>query len=586
MGDGFLAEFDSALHAVECAIDIQVQLCDRNSRVGGPPIELRIGIHLGDVEQRDSDILGDTVNIASRIEPLALPGGVCITGEVFSQVRNKIRNRFEKLPPTPLKGLQVPIDVYRIVLPSVGPAAPVEATVPAGIAVLPFSNISPDPNDAYFAEGLTEELITVLSQLKGLRVIARTSVLPYRSTPKGVPEIGRDLGVASILQGSVRKAGNRLRITVQLIDVATQGHLWTNAYDRELDDVFAIQAEIAREVAEALKITLRAAEEARLESRPTVRPDSYLAYLKGRVLLRDRSDVALAAAREQFELAVRLDARNASAYSGLSDVAMLLGIYVGSRNAKDVETSRAHALHALELDPGLAEAHASLAHALTEELQYAEAEKEFERALSLNPSYSSAHHWYSLLLQCQARADDAVREITLAEQGDPLSVAILAASTVLLAGLRRMDEASAKLEKLGAVENFGDYYHLATFEYRMARSEYAAALTELDRLDAAHQGDAGLLPGYATYYARVGDRPRALEYLQKVEAIPDGIPFKEDLIATVYADLGDLDEAFRWIDRAVVGRTIVIRTWRLDPRFDRVRSDPRFQRVLQRLNLA
>jgi adenylate cyclase len=273
MGDGFLAEFDSALRAVQCAIDIHQHLHDRNSQPGITPIQLRIGIHLGDVEQRGSDIFGDAVNVASRIEPVATPGGLCISGQVFDQVRNKIPNRLEKLPPTALKGLEVPIDIYRVVLPWTVPESPSRDSGPTRLAVLPFANISPDPKDEYFADGLTEEMITVLSQLRELRVIARTSVTPYKSTSKGVAQIGTELGVDSVLEGSVRKAGDELRITVQLIDVATQEHTWASTYDRKLEKVFAVQAEIAREVAEALKVGLRAAEQSRLESRPPVRAD-------------------------------------------------------------------------------------------------------------------------------------------------------------------------------------------------------------------------------------------------------------------------------------------------------------------------
>jgi adenylate cyclase len=585
-GDGLLVEFDSALRATQCGIEIQRRIHERNARTGFRPILIRVGIHLGDVEQRGTDILGDAVNIAARIEPTAVPGGVCVSGAVYEQVRNKIPEKLEKLPPTTLKGLEAPTDIYRVLLPWMNPPAPADRTQRTGLAVLPFANISPDPNDAYFADGLTEELITVLSQLRSLRVIARTSVTPYRGSSKGVSEIGRELGVSSLLEGSVRKAGNRLRIAVQLIDVATQGHLWARSYDRELVDVFAIQAEIAREVAEALKISLGSTEEARLSSRPTVRPDSYLAYLKGRVFLRDRTESALTSAREQFELAVRLDARSASAYSGLSDVTMLQSIYVGSRNAADIEASRSYALRALELDPALAEAHASLAHAFSEELRFAEAEKEFLLALSLNPSYSPAHHWYSLLLRCQARPEDALREILLAEEGDPLSVAILASAAMLLVQLRRMGDAAAKLEKLGAVENFGEFYHLTLYEFYMAQSDSVRALHELDLLNERFQGDPALLPGYALYYAQSGQKERALEYLRKVEALQTGIPFKNDIIGGVYAELGDLDEAFRWMEKGVEDRTIVIQSWRLNPRFERLRADPRFQRVLERLNLA
>ncbi len=325
MGDGFLAEFDSALRAVECAIDIQQRLHERNARPGLSPIQLRIGIHLGDVEARGADIFGDSVNVASRIEPLAEPGGICVTEPVFGQVRNKIPNRLEKLAPQVLRNVRFPVEVYRVILFREAAVSPAANLGPTGLAVLPFTNISPDVKDEYFADGLTEELITVLSQLRGLRVIARTSVMPYRAPSKGVTQIGAELGVSWVLEGSVRKAGNRLRITAQLIDVASQGHVWANSYDRELDDVFALQSEMAKQVAEALKLKLLSRDEARLDQRSPPRPESYLEYLQGRTSLRGFTETEMRAAKEHFERAIALDGRNAAAHAGLADLHRLLG---------------------------------------------------------------------------------------------------------------------------------------------------------------------------------------------------------------------------------------------------------------------
>jgi len=426
IGDGFLVDFDSALHAIQCAIHIQERIHERNGRLGAVPLYLRIGIHLGDVEVRGTDIFGDSVNVASRIEPLAEPGGICVTEPVFGQVRNKVPHRLEKLAPQSLKGIRYPVDIYRVVLPwKVGreSSPDIETT---GLAVLPFTNISPDPNDAYFADGLTEELITVLSQFGGLRVIARTSVMPYRASAKGVAQIGAELRVSSILEGSVRKAGNRLRVTAQLIDVRSEGHVWAKAYDRELDDIFAVQSELARAVAEVLKVELRPSEETRLKTRPVVRPDSYLAYLRGQSHVNEaawRADEdTLRDAQKEFERAISLDPSNASAYSGLATVIHLLGSgWEGAPRSDWVDGARRAVARAIELDPGLAQAHVSLGLIRTGDYEYTSAEEEFKVGLAANPSDSFAHLWYANLLMDRGRPEEALLQFRLAEGADPYS---------------------------------------------------------------------------------------------------------------------------------------------------------------------
>ena len=391
-GDGFLVEFGSALHATECAVDIQRRMRERNSRSGGTRIELRIGVHLGDVEERDRDTFGDAVNLASRIGPCALPGEVCISGPVFDQVRNKVPHQLEKLATKTLKNVKFPGDLYRVIPPGTTPAHAPEGSPLTRIAVLPFVSISPDPADAYFADGLTEELITVLSQLRELRVIARTSVNQYRSTTKSITQIGSELGVGTIIEGCVRKADRRVRVTVQLIDVSSQEHIWAKTYDRELDDVFVLQSEVARLVAKHLKVKPRPPEGPRLKARTPVRPESYLAYVKGRTLLHVYSRATLEAAKTQFELAIALDPTNGAAHSGLADATRLHGSFYPSvpRAQWDV-IARQTAATAVELDPNLAEAHASLAIILWDDYEHAAAEREFKIALTLNPSYSWAH---------------------------------------------------------------------------------------------------------------------------------------------------------------------------------------------------
>jgi adenylate cyclase len=585
-GDGFLVEFDSALMATQCAVDIQRRIHDRNAQAGVAPIHIRIGIHLGDVEQRGTDILGDAVNIAARIEPVAEPGGVCVSDAVQEQVWNKIPDKLEKLQQQALKGLQVSMDLYRVVMPWTVRETPSPSSGPTRLAVLPFVNISPDPKDEYFADGLTEELITVLSQLRELRVIARTSVNQYRSTPKSVSQIGAELGVSAVLEGSVRKAGDQLRITVQLIDVGTEEHTWANTFDRRLENVFAVQTEIARRVAKQLKVNVRAAEEARLEVRPAVRPDSYLAYLKGRTLLHGTSQASLEAAKEQFELAISQDPKNAAAHSGLADVTRVTGwFYPGGPRSEWDANSRRLAARAIELDPDLAEAHTSLALILWDDFEYVAAEKEFRLALSLSPSYSLAHNWYAVLLEDQARADEALRELTLAEAADPLWSYNLFNLARLLSWLGRLDEALPWAQKLGEVERSGPQYHLALAHYYLARSDLKRCLEEFHQVEELELEPRWKSVYRAWYFALSGEEEQAKALLRLEETLPE-FPYTASCIAMVYAELHDLDECFHWLEKAIRTHNVPLHPFRLYPRFAHVRSDPRFQTLLKKMNLS
>jgi adenylate cyclase len=561
-GDGWLVEFDSALKATQCAVNIQRRIREHNAEGGQAPIQIRIGIHLGDVVQEGHDILGDAVNIAARIEPVAEPGGICVSGAVREQVWNKIPDRLEKLPPAGLKGVRVPTDVYRVVLPP--SAGPEEAPALNRLAVLPFSSISPDSRDEYVADGLTEEMITVLSRLQGLRVIARTSVLPYKATPKPISQVGSELAVSSVLEGSVRRAGNRIRITVQLIDVATQEHTWANTYDRELNDVFALQDEIAREVADALKVTLGSAEEARMGARPAPGAESYLAYLKGRSLLHqsagpapkgtgegfvrhDEASPALESAKAEFERAIALDPTNAAAYSGLADATyVLMDEQGGARGTgeqspaywlrereRTIDACETLARKALELDPDLAEAHASLGSLYMRQSERSpDAEGELRRAIALSPSYAAAHSWLAELLFLENRTDAALEQLTLAEDADPLS----AASRVNLA-------------------------------------MYLIGITP---------GHSWNLPkGYlGIYYALNGRAEKARELLAEVERMPEEVRGRAQVLAVIYGYLHEPDRCFPWMEKALARRETSAEWWRTAPRLEQLRGDHRFVQLM------
>ncbi len=584
MGDGYLVEFDSALRAVQCAIDVQQHLHERNSQPGLTPIRLRIGIHLGDVEQRETDIFGDAVNIASRIEPLASPGGVCISAEVASQIRKKIPNKLEKLPTIPLKGIEGSVDVYNVVLPWAVREEPPLSGGFVRLAVLPFSNMSTDPADLYFADGLTEELITVLSQIGGLRVIARTSVMPYKATSKGVSQIGAELRVSSVLEGSVRKAGNRLRVTAQLIQVESEDHLWAKSYDRQIDDVFAVQAELAREVAEALQIELHPAETARLETKPSLRPDSYLAYLRGRSALQSVwSAEVFRGAKRQFELALSIDPENARAHSGLADAVLQIWWQYRERLEDPRDPAiREHVNRALELDPDLAEAHCSLALIHWDDYAYQEAEKEFQLALTLNPSYAFAHWCYGHVLWVLDRPEQALSEFVLSGELDPNSTQFLISHVAVLLDVGRFDEAKVPLERLEKLDRGGLAYLRNFGLYQCARADYEGALQTADKLEALYPGESWGVR-IATY-AATGQKGAAWKLIRELESRP--VKLRLEVLATVHAWLGDLDGCFRYLEGARELHQLAIQRWRTRPELESVRSDPRFGELLKKLNLG
>jgi adenylate cyclase len=584
-GDGFLIEFESALKATECAVGIQRRIHERNLKSGIPPIRLRIGIHLGDVEQRGADIFGDAVNIAARIEPVAEPGGICISGAVYEQVRNKIPDRLEKLPPTALKGLQSPIDLYRVALPWTARESPLHRTGPAGIAILPFTNISPDPKDEYFADGLTEELISVLSRLRDLRVISRTSVMLYKATPKSASQIGAELGVGSLLEGSVRKAGSRLRITAQLIDARSDQHVWAKTFDRELDDIFAVQAEIATEVAAALQAELRPPEKARIEGRPPVRSESYLAYLRGRTQMRSRTRDSLEAAKGQFELAISIDDRNAAAHARLADVTRQLGHHHAGAASTWDETRRRHAKRAIELDPNLAEAHATLATTLMDDFDYVQAEKEFKVAFELNPSDSLTHFQYAICLEAEGRGDDALQEYDLAQAADPLWPMNLAFSAELLIWLGRPDEALARIQKIGELEPDGVRYHGGLADYFIAKSEIEKALSEIRRVEELETETGIDWLTRAWYLVTAGKKEEARALLRSHETSSEML-YTPLNVALFYAQLGDLDDFIRLSEKAIELHAFNAERILIDRRLEHARNDPRFQALLQKVNLA
>lgn len=586
-GDGLLLEFEDALDAVECGAEFQRQLHERNAQEGVRPLRIRVGIHLGDVQRRGTDILGDAVNIAARIEPLAEPGGVCISAQVFDQVHNKVPYSLEKLGPKTLKGLRESVEVYRVMLPWIVEAASPEGAALPRLAVLPFANISPDPNDEYFADGLTEELISVISQIRGLRVTSRTSVSQFKASSKSVSQIGKELGVSSVLEGSVRKSGDRLRITVQLIDVQTDDHRWAQTYDRKFDDVFAIQAEVAESTAGALKVELLKSERQTVVERPTTTPAAYEAYLRGveasmRFHGRGTEEIDREA-ESHFEEAIRADPSFAAAYARLAVHLMLVA--GETRSWKDVTVRiRGLVAKAMELNLNSSDAHVARgALALQVDHQWDRAEAEFQQAIALNPSSSEARSYYAYLLLLLQRFGESRKQYLSAIDQDPLNPVLRQSFAWVQEVAGDLQSAISWREKL--VKDYPDnpgFRGVLGWAYaRAGRAEDATKTLE----PLANAPDLRSRTSRASVLALLG-KP---EELRAVLADWEGGRLSERYdvryAAEGYALLGEYERALALLERddREEGKNL----WNvyLSSAFDPIRDDPRFVAMLRALNL-
>jgi adenylate cyclase len=405
-GDGALAEFGSAVNAVRCAIDLQHEMAAANEDLlDDRCIVLRIGINLGDIVVEDGDCYGDGVNLAARLEGLAEPGGICISQSIHDQIGGKIDARFTDSGEQYLKNIARPIRVWRWVSEA-DPTDPKRGILAAlrdrpGVAVLPFVNMSGDPEQEYFSDGITEDIITDLSRVSGVFVPARSSSFIYKGTTVTIAQICEALGVRYVLEGGVRKAGSRVRITAQLIDGQTGGHLWADRFDRDLTDVFAVQDEIAKRIVESLQVTLLSSERQAIEKAPTNNLEAYQFYLRGRQFLHHYTKSSWQVAQRMFRRAIDLDPNYARAHAGLADCDCHL--YLVSHSDVAPESILAASAKALALDSDLAEAHASRGLALAAVERYEEAEQELQTAMRLDHSLFESCYFLGWAYKAQAK---------------------------------------------------------------------------------------------------------------------------------------------------------------------------------------
>ena len=493
IGDAFLIEFNSALEAAQSAIEIQRALAHRNHDVGVERrIELKIGIHIGDVVHRGGDVYGDGVNIASRIEPLAGPGGICVSMDVERQIRNTVETRFEKLATTELKNISVPMDLFRIVLPwekqpalATGSRATSEArpnkrmwiaaavillliigigswwttrpnknlASPAAdggkpqnipeksIAVLPFENLSDDKANTYFADGIQDEILTKLAGIADLKVISRTSTAKYQSKPDDLKTVSQQLGVANVVEGTVQRVADQVRVNVQLIDARADAHLWAKTYDRAAKDVFAVETEVSQEIADALRAKLSPNEANALTAAPTQNAEAYDLFLKGEYEEREAEGSLRAESFDRaaafYQQALDNDPNFALAAARLVESRMNRHWFVTKLTETDLAKVKSLAEHALVLGPNLADAHMALGNFYyLGYRQYDQALQEFQRALDLQPNNLRALEFSAYVHRRQGDWQRALSALTKCQERDPRDASLVANTGAIYTNLR------------------------------------------------------------------------------------------------------------------------------------------------------
>ena len=617
VGDGTFCRFDSAIEAVNSALEIQKVLEME------PEINLRIGIHIGDVVVKGDEVYGDGVNVASRIEPLAESGGICVSGQVYDNIKNQPEMETVFLGEKNLKNITGPIMVHRIVLRSEEDAAPSRSGYSAiqkpaaskwigiglvvvlimvsafwwwssrqpsaiqpgqirSIAILPLDNLMGDPEQDYFVDGMHEALITELGKIGALRVISRTSVLGYRDNPKPIPVIARELGVDALVEGSVLLVDDRVRITAQLIGTDPERHLWTNSYDRDLQSVLALHSDVARDIAKQIKAVLTP-EKPASEQRP-VNQKAYDSYLKGRYEIDHFTVAPIKRAIAHFQESIRIDSAYAPAHAGLSTAYILLSQPLkGMDRHEGMPLARAAAERALELNYELSEAHAALGGVhFFYEWDWEAAERELRIAVELNPSSVWGRKILGFFLAVMGRSSEAIPELEMALELDPLS---LQTRVIVAEGFyqtRKFERAITEYRNiLELAPGFGrarwllamSYEALGRFEEaienyaegRLRADSSAATLKDIEdlRIAYANRGSIG-------YWEWRFERPGRRGDFRRAEAL---------------AALGRVDELMalleEWYEKRV-GNMPFLRS----PQYDPVRHEPRFQELLRRMNLS
>ena len=627
VGDGTLSSFHSAVDAVNCARELQATLVD------DPELRLRIGIHVGDVVFTDKTVLGDGVNIASRIHELAPPGGCCISERVYEEIRNKPEFHVKDLGEKHLKNVARPIRAYALtaadapaqprpfgsstnadqskrrrlaigvgallIVAIVGISAwkwiglssvwsPVGARAPAmrSIAVLPLENLSGDPAQEYFADGMTDELITDLAKISGLKVISRTSVMKFKGEHREqLPEIAKALGVNTIVEGSVLRVGDKVRITAQLIDASTDKHLWADSYERDTRDVLTLQDEVASTIAQQIDVELTPNEEARFARPRPVNPDALEACLKGRYFLLKQTGDGFQKANEYFAQAIKIAPDFAEGYVGLAAVYVVAADLVVS-NQEVMPKAKDLLATALRLDNTNADAHSLLGTIHWDyDYDWVASERENLRAIELAPSSAVTHSNYGYMLLWQARFDEAERELKLVQLLDPLYPFNYVAMGMLREARGDYPKALEQCRKAVEIDpNFWPAYSYCLGWSYDRMGNHGQALKAYEKGVAVGSGLPFPIAALAAGYARSGNREQARKTLEQLDHFQTYVAPCYPALA--HLALGDNNTALDLLEKAYQERSGCIVPLKVFPDWDPLRSDPRFVDLLKKVGLG
>ncbi len=575
------ANFKLPEDAVNCAVAIQREMG------GKPVVNLRIGIHTGDIKSG----IGTGDIVASKIAGSAALGGICISGKVYASIQDNKDITAEYIENVKVAGIEHPVRVYKLVGEGLNVTVEVDSTNPKtdskqtkpSIAVLPFVNMSADPEQEYFCDGVTEEIINAITHVDGLKVIARTSAFAFKGKQEDIREIGKKLDVENLLEGSVRKAGKRLRITAQLIKVADGSHLWSEKYDRELEDVFAIQDEISLAIVDALKVKLIKKEKATVVKRHTDNLEAYELYLLGNYATWNKfTEEGLAQAVEYFNQAIEKEPQYALAYAGIAEAYDIM-IHMGHMPFELTHQLIKDAVEkALNIDDKLAESHLSRAiFNLHCDWDWHSMEYSFKRAIKLNPGNAKAHVFFAVYYLIMKQFDKSYEEIMQARELDPLWLSMIFILSISFHFVGKTDEAIEQCKNYIRMNpDYGiPYLSLGILHGYKGNTDEAISVlkkgTELP--DIKHYAESWL----AYIYGVSGDSEKAGKIINSVKET-HARPF---FLALIYAGLGNNDLVFEWFEKAYISHDTMLPRITYLPEFDPIRSDPRFKALLKKMGL-